>query len=98
MSVRRCVWVLIWVAMSAGVVRADGLLYQLPKDGTWASYDLNVSVQRETTMTGILRLASVGQVTEDKTPCRWIEVQIEVQFATRTCLIHQASGTIFSKC
>jgi hypothetical protein len=68
--------------LSAAVARADGLLYQLPKDGAWASYDFNCTAKagdHEKTVTGMLRMASVGQVTEQEQPCRWIEVQLNVE-------------------
>jgi hypothetical protein len=80
MSIGRCFLVLLFV-LPAGRVRADGLLYQLPKDGTWASYDVEVTArgpEGPLSIKGTLRLASVGQTIENKTPCRWIEVQIDM--------------------
>jgi len=78
---------LVTLALGAGAARADGLLYKLPKDGTWATYQMDVKGKGERedqgtmTVKGTLRLASVGQTVEDGQECRWIEVtwDIEVQ-------------------
>ncbi len=54
------------VAPSAAV--ADGLLYQLPKDGAWVLFDLKMETTRgdeQKTGDGSLRMSSVGIVTED---------------------------------
>ena len=67
------------LVLSAAAARADGLLYQMPKDGAWAAYDLDCTAKAggvERTLTGTLRMASVGQVTVQDQPCRWIEVQL----------------------
>jgi hypothetical protein len=80
MSIGRCILVLLFV-VPAGWIRADGLLYQLPKDGAWASYDFEVAargIEGPQTVNGTLRIASVGQTIENKAPCRWIEIQLDM--------------------
>jgi hypothetical protein len=60
----------------ATLARADGAFYKLPKDGTWATYQVDASESGAypKSRKGSLRMASVGQVTEKGEPCRWIEV------------------------
>jgi hypothetical protein len=73
---------IVILAVAAGAAQADGLLYQLPKDGTWASYqfDLNAKMDGvELQAQGSLRLASVGQATDKDKPCRWIEAGFQVE-------------------
>ena len=82
MSFTRYAAAFLFLALSAGLARADGLFYQLPKDGHWASYDVDVAVQgaaegQKMNVKGTLRIASVGEVTEDGQPCRWIEIQLD---------------------
>ena len=82
---RRCFFCSITsllLALPAATAWADGLLWQLPADdGTWADYNLDCTanasgVQR--TVTGTLRLASVGHAVVAGQPCRWIEVELNV--------------------
>lgn len=78
MSRVRCLAAFLLLALSVGLARADGLLCQLPKDGSWATYNLDIAVKmpngQNASTTGTMSLASVGQVTENGMPCRWIEV------------------------
>jgi hypothetical protein len=71
-----------WIVfLFAGFVQADGLVYQLPKDGTWVSYDFTVSAKaqgQDMKAEGTLWMASVGQTTQDNQPCRWIELQLNL--------------------
>lgn len=82
-------------------VRADGLIYQLPADGTSARYDTEVTFinnGQEQMRKGSLTVSSVGQTTVDNEKCRWIEFKT----ATKTdqgerimiakCLIPERSG------
>ncbi len=56
--------------------RANGLIQQLPKDGSWVRYFLNLkSEQPDEADTGTLTIRSVGQVMVEGKPCRWIEFQ-----------------------
>lgn len=60
---------------------AEGLLYQLPEDGTWVRFDLDVSGSETdgmmVTLVGTLKMSSVGTVDVNGERCRWIEVAIE---------------------
>jgi hypothetical protein len=72
---------MLLLVLPAAAAPADGLLYQLPNDGAWANYDLDCTAKaggKEIAVTGTLRLASVGHVTVQDQPCRWIEVQLNV--------------------
>jgi hypothetical protein len=85
MSIGRFGVVFLVLGISAGLARADGLFYTLPQDGTWATYDFKGSATvsgQSVDVKGTLRVASVGQVTERKQPCRWIEIEFkrEVSF------------------
>lgn len=74
------------LAMSAGTAYADGLLYQLPEDGSWVSYDIKLSGQfgdRQFEGQGTLTMKSVGQSTENGEPCRWIEFRSDTKFGER---------------
>jgi hypothetical protein len=85
MSRFQCVFALLLLAGSAGLARADGMFYQLPKDGASATYELNASFKNDNpaplSLKGTMRIASVGQVTEKKQPCRWIEVHFDMDIA-----------------
>ena len=54
---------------------ADGLVYQLPADGSWADYELRFT-SSATVTTGLLRLRSVGRTQVDGDECRWIELSV----------------------
>jgi hypothetical protein len=75
--------VVLMLALDAQILYADGLLFHLPKDGTWATYhvDLTGQIGESQGETGraklTIHMASVGQVTEDGQPCRWIEITME---------------------
>lgn len=67
--------VLLHTAFSQSV-RADGLIYQLPADGTSVRYNTEVTFVnngQERMLTGSLTISSVGQTTVDNEKCRWIE-------------------------
>lgn len=74
---------LVTVLFLAGSLRADGFLYQLPEDGTWARFDMaGKAVEpngKETTISGTLTLSSVGTVDVDGQKCRWIELGTEAK-------------------
>ncbi len=56
--------------------RADGLIYQLPADGTSVRFDTEVTFTnngQERMLQGSLTISSVGQATVDNEKCRWIE-------------------------
>jgi len=82
MRVLACFAAVVLFALAATAASADGLLYQLPKDGTWARYDFEASMthgDRTQRAEGLIHIASVGRVTEKGQPCRWIEVRFEVK-------------------
>ena len=61
---------------------ADGLLYQLPEDGTWVQFASKVTIIRGDQMrngTGTLRMSSVGTATEGGENCRWIEFNLTMK-------------------
>ncbi len=73
-----CLVVVLLVA--ANTAHADGLFFKLPKDGTWATYQMDLAVKggsQELRRKGTVRVASVGQVEENSQLCRWIEVLTE---------------------
>ena len=58
------------------LLHADGLIRKLPKDGTWAEYQIDCTIGEGETAwneSGVLRVASLGQVTKDGQACRWLE-------------------------
>jgi hypothetical protein len=66
--------------------RADGLIYQLPKDGTSVTFDMEVSGLRngqEKIGKGSLVVSSVGEVTIENEKCRWIEFKLAVKLDER---------------
>ena len=70
--------------LSAGIARADGLLYQLPEDGTWvrfeAQYTFKVDgMEKPGQGSGTMTMASVGKAVEDSEPCRWIEFKVQLK-------------------
>lgn len=63
-------------------VSADGLLYQLPEDGTSAEFELTGSVERggqSIEFTGTVSMNSVGQEVVDGEACRWIEFRFTLK-------------------
>ncbi len=64
-------------------VLADGLIYQLPPDGTWARFQADVTGERPDgtveTMTGTFTLSSVGVAEVDGEACRWIEIRRDLK-------------------
>ncbi|MFT7640324.1 MAG: hypothetical protein ACI9G1_002065 [Pirellulaceae bacterium] len=75
------VTLLIFV-LSSSLAWADGLIYQLPADGTSAHYELSATSTRGETvheMTGTLQLSSVGSSIENGVKCRWIEIKMTLK-------------------
>ena len=72
------------LALTVGVetsAHAEGLFYQLPKDGSWAEYTIDgVGTNpddTEVTLRGTVKMSSVGKVQVEGKPCRWIELRTE---------------------
>ena len=59
---------------------ADGLIYELPDDGSQVRYDSEIDVtaggQQVLVTKGSVTVSSVGQVTVDNEKCRWIEFKM----------------------
>jgi hypothetical protein len=79
---------LLWAAicgvcvLSPGIARADGLLYQLPEDGSWVRFDVKYTFKvdgKEQTGKGSITMASVGKAREGSQPCRWIEFKVQLK-------------------
>jgi len=69
--------------LAVNPVRADGLLFQLPADGTWARFDMEMAGSDpsggEVKMSGVLTMSSVGKDESGGEPCRWIEIKMEMK-------------------
>lgn len=53
--------------------RAEGLLYQLPKDGSWSTFEYVNNGKNK----GSFWIASVGEVKIEGKACRWIELRMD---------------------
>lgn len=83
----------VLVAVACGVIGgsacADGLVFQLPPDGTWARYAVKMDGEfgygngpkQKVAVTGTFTLSSVGEVTRTEQKCRWIELKSESKTA-----------------
>ncbi len=72
--------VLVGLLLIPASVRADGLLQQLPEDGSWARFDVETQIYKRTgepgtKFTGSFTISSVGKATVDGEPCRYIELK-----------------------
>ena len=70
---------LILLLAATSKVAADGLITQLPDDGSWAEFELKLTLtengeKREPS--AFLRLSSVGHDEHQGAKCRWIELQL----------------------
>src|SRR5262245_5145690 len=79
---------LLWAAVSGiglltpAVGRAEGLLYQLPADGSWVRFDIQYTFKvggKAGRGTGTMTMASVGKAREGSQPCRWIEFKLRLK-------------------
>jgi hypothetical protein len=64
------------------MARADGLLYQLPKDRSWARFAFQYTAKADGTEQagrGTMTMASVGHVREGSEACRWIEFEMRLK-------------------
>jgi hypothetical protein len=85
---RRLMSVVVLVCSIPGAsVRADGLVFQMPPDGTWARFDVKTdgefkpgqSPAQKIAFPGTLTISSVGQVTRNEQKCRWVELKSETK-------------------
>ena len=61
------------------MVRADGLIYQLPANGASVRYDTETTGSfngQERMFKGSVTISSVGEATVDGEKCRWIEIRM----------------------
>ncbi len=68
-----------------GISSADGLIYHLPEDRTWARFEIKGEGIKadgtvSTTIDGTETLRSVGKKMIDKVPYRWIEIESQWNF------------------
>ena len=85
---RRCsVMVLVFLAAHVGLAPAGGLIFRLPEDGSWATYEGVLSRRADagglapkvdSTLKTTVYIASVGEVTIDKQRCRWLEIRFDL--------------------
>lgn len=61
---------------------ADGLLYQVPADGTWARYDITITNRVGDTREVEVMVKAVGTVEQNGEKLRWIEVKHPVEGQT----------------
>ena len=75
----------IFLALGASWCRADGLLYQLPEDGSWVQFRATISMMPPAEagaaapaakMMATMKMSSVGQQTVEGDKCRWIEIEL----------------------
>jgi hypothetical protein len=64
--------------------RADGLLYQLPDDGSWVRFDASYTfkldgMEKAGQGTGTMTMASVGKALDGSEACRWIEFKVQLK-------------------
>lgn len=74
------------VLLLPAATRADGLIYQLPADGSSAEFDLKMTMERNgQTMEadGSFAIKSVGKQKVDDVDCRWIEFKLEMKIGER---------------
>jgi hypothetical protein len=82
--IRLCILSLavVFGGSSQSGVRADGLIYRLPQDGSWVRYDLSMEGTQDlkwpVKSVGTLMLSSVGRQRIEGQPCRWIELRLDV--------------------
>jgi hypothetical protein len=79
LTIFRTAFVVLCVLIPSAVL-ADGLIYQLPADGTWARFDFDGTGGPDgkvVLLTASVTLSSVGTAEVDGEPCRWIEIAME---------------------
>ena len=68
---------LIVAATVVQPARADGLIYQLPADGSQIRYDMEIAIgAQNVNLKGSVTVSSVGKATENGENCRWIEIKM----------------------
>ena len=84
--------VAFWMLSAPGAM-ADGLLYDMPKDGAWVKYDLELVMgkgQQQMKVAGHMIMSVTGTVKENDKTYRWVEFQRGMRAGNR-------EETIFGK-
>ena len=73
------------LVLHAPLAVADGLIQQLPMDGSWVRFDLtgegrSPSGDVGVTLKGTMTLRSVGREMVDGAECRWVETETSIEF------------------
>ena len=71
------------VSLASTPARADGLLYRLPKDGTWARFEMRHTNDNAVVRKTDVFMRSVGR-TDDSEGSRWLELKYPQEEGTRT--------------
>jgi hypothetical protein len=74
---------LIVSVLTAPSVWADGLLYQLPDDGAWARFELQITDNNASSRKVEVIMRSVGRMASEP-PARWLEFKVPSEDETRT--------------
>jgi hypothetical protein len=77
--------VLVIVIFLPATTSAEGLIHQLPEDGTWVRFELNgkgIASDGSVTVTvkGTQTIRSVGRAVVNDEQCRWIELESKMTF------------------
>lgn len=85
---RTTFFTLTLVSISAGTALADGIVFQLPKDGKWVRYqvqgmEVDARSADKEKYQGSLTVSSVGTENVQEEKCRWIEFRHTWQNTTR---------------
>ncbi|MCH7686912.1 MAG: hypothetical protein IH899_09565 [Planctomycetes bacterium] len=79
------------LSFAAPATYADGLIYQLPADGTSVEFEMKLSFERNgqtMNMDGTFSMSSVGKETVDGEACRWVEFKMVWKQGDRDRTIH----------
>jgi hypothetical protein len=75
-------WLLLVTASPAQ--ERVALFYSMPEDGGWVEYEWRTDDAGKGQPANRLRISSVGKLTKDSVPCRWIEVHKETHRGDQT--------------
>ncbi len=67
---------------------AEGLIHQLPKDGSWVRFEINgkgiaADGTVKISIKGTQTISSVGRVAVNNEQCRWIEIETALNYDRR---------------
>jgi hypothetical protein len=74
--IRICISSIAGFLVLASTIRGDGLVYQLPADGSFVVYQFELASDKKEKFGGLLKLSSVGQTTVKGESCRWLELRL----------------------